>query len=342
MAHHKKIIIRGRSLKRKRHKKSKQVCFGDNGTHLEKIKHLYIIGNGFDRHHGMHTGYLQFREWLEEKAMSVLCTIDELFGYCDNNWWQYFESNLATAVTSEIVQEEVRENYPDFGSDDFRDRDWYSAEYAVENKLSEAYGEIREAFHQWVAELKIGDKNKKIELKTDDTVFLTFNYTSTLQTLYGIDEDKVLHIHGKAGTDDELVLGHGVSEDDIEKMLERDYPIDEEEGDDYVTQRAKSAAISGVYNQRKKVDEIIKKHEEWFSSLKDVTNLYFYGHSFGEVDLPYFRKILSVVNKKNVQIEVNDFNGENKASIDAFMRSESIGTEQYSIINLNDKLLIKL
>ena len=114
MAHHKKIIIRGRSLKRKRHKKSKQVCFGDNGTHLEKIKHLYIIGNGFDRHHGMHTGYLQFREWLEEKAMSVLCTIDELFGYCDNNWWQYFESNLATAVTSEIVQEEVRENYPDF------------------------------------------------------------------------------------------------------------------------------------------------------------------------------------------------------------------------------------
>ena len=38
MAHHKKNIIRGRSLKRKRHKKSKQVCFGDNGTHLEKNK----------------------------------------------------------------------------------------------------------------------------------------------------------------------------------------------------------------------------------------------------------------------------------------------------------------
>ena len=290
----------------------------------------------------MHTGYLQFREWLEEKAMSVLCTIDELFGYCDNNWWQYFESNLATAVTSEIVQEEVRENYPDFGSDDFRDRDWYAAEYAVENKLSEAYGEIREAFHQWVAELEMGDESKKIELKTDDAEFLTFNYTPTLETLYSIDENIILHIHGKAGTDDELVLGHGVSEGDIEKMLEKDFPIDEEEGDDYVTQRAKSAAINGVYNQRKKVDEIIKKHEEWFSSLKDVTNLYFYGHSFGEVDLPYFRKILSVVNKRNVQIEVNDFNGENKASIDAFMRSESIGTEQYSIINLNDKLLIKL
>ena len=163
-----------------------------------------------------------------------------------------------------------------------------------------------------------------------------------METLYSIDENIILHIHGKAGTDDELVLGHGVSEGDIEKMLEKDFPIDEEEGDDYVTQRAKSAAINGVYNQRKKVDEIIKKHEEWFSSLKDVTNLYFYGHSFGEVDLPYFRKILSVVNKKNVQIEVNDFNGENKASIDAFMRSEGVGTGQYSIIDLNDKLLNKM
>ena len=109
------------------------------------MKHLYIIGNGFDRHHGMETSYSHFRNWLEDRNLSVLCTIDELFGYCDDDWWQYFESNLATAVTSEIVQEEVRENYPDFGSDDFRDRDWYAAEYAVENKLSEAYGEIREA-----------------------------------------------------------------------------------------------------------------------------------------------------------------------------------------------------
>ncbi len=306
------------------------------------MKHLYVIGNGFDRHHGMKTSYSQFREWLEEKDMSALCTIDELFGYCDDDWWQHFESNLATAVTSEIVQEEVRENYPDFGSDDFRDRDWYDAEYAVENKLSEAYAEIRKAFQQWVRELNKGDEGKKIKIINDDVAFLTFNYTSTLEDLYNIDEKKILHIHGKAGTDDELVLGHGVSEDEIEEMLEEDYPVDEEEGDDYVTQRAKGAAISGVYSQRKKVDEIIKIHEEWFASLKDVTHLYFYGHSFGEVDLPYFRKILSVVDKKNIQIEVNDFNGENKASIDAFMQNEGISAEQYSIIDLNDKQLNKV
>lgn len=301
------------------------------------MKHLYIIGNGFDCHHGMNTGYLQFKKWLKEKGMAVFDTINNLFECCDDEWWQNFERNLATAVTSEIVNEETINNYPDLASDNFRDRDWYDAELAVEKRLSTAYGEIRNAFHQWVDELKKGDENKKIELKTDDAVFLTFNYTSTLETLYGIDENNVLHIHGKAGTNDELVLGHGVSFDDIKKMLEKVYP----DNGDMVIKRAKSAAVNGVFKQRKNVNEIIKKHEEWFSSLKNVTNLYFYGHSFGKVDLPYFRNILSMVNKKNVQIEVSDFNGKNKASIDAFMQSEGIGTKQYKIINLNDKLLKK-
>lgn len=304
------------------------------------MKHLYIIGNGFDLHHTMKTSYPHFREWLEANDTSVLYTIDELFSYCYEDWWQNFERNLASAVTSEIVQQEVQENYPDFGSDDFRDRDWYAAEYAVENKLSEAYCEIREAFHQWIADVEMGEVNKKIKLITDDAVFLTFNYTSTLETLYEIDEEKILHIHGKAGTEDELVIGHGVSEKEIAEMLEKNYPFDEE-GDDFVTQRAKDAAISGVYSQRKRVNEIIKRYEEWFASLKDVSYLHFFGHSFGDVDIPYFRKIFSVVNKKNILIEVNDYNDENKATIDSFMESEGIRKDQYSIVDLNDKLLDK-
>lgn len=124
-------------------------------------------------------------------------------------------------------------------------------------------------------------------------------------------------------------------------MLEKNYPHDEEEGEDYVTQRAKGAAVRGVYSQRKKIGEIIKKNEEWFASLKNVTHIHIYGHSFGKVDLPYFRKILSVVNKKNIYIEVNDHNDENKNAINAFMQSEGLDIKQYSIINLNDKLIKK-
>ena len=303
------------------------------------MKNLYVIGNGFDLHHGMKTSYTDFRDWLIAHESSVLDTIDELFGDCDNAWWRDFENNLATAVTSEVVKEEVREYYPDFGSDDFRDSDWHAAEYAVENVLSNAYKEIRQAFHYWVADMEIGDEGKKVKLITDDAVFLTFNYTSTLEQLYGISEDKILHIHGKVGNSDELVLGHGVSEDIIEQILEANYPTDEEEGDDYVVSNAKAAAVKGVFSQRKNVDQIISLHNEWFESLTDVTNIYFYGHSFGEVDRPYFHKILSVVDKDIVKIEVSDHNGDNKTAIEDFMRNEGVENTQYNIIELNDILI---
>ena len=47
MAHHKKIKICCRSVKRKRHRKSKRANFGDRVSRPEKAKYLYIIGNGY-------------------------------------------------------------------------------------------------------------------------------------------------------------------------------------------------------------------------------------------------------------------------------------------------------
>ena len=84
------------------------------------MKHLYIISNGFDLHHNMITDYRDFRDWLADNDSSVLCTIDEIFGYCDSTWWQHFEANMATAITSEIVKEEVSENKIGFVSPERR------------------------------------------------------------------------------------------------------------------------------------------------------------------------------------------------------------------------------
>lgn len=28
------------------------------------VKHLYIIGNGFDLHHGINSSYKDFQEWM--------------------------------------------------------------------------------------------------------------------------------------------------------------------------------------------------------------------------------------------------------------------------------------
>lgn len=302
------------------------------------MKHLYIIGNGFDIHHEIPSGYLDFHNWLDEvEDWETQMTIEEIFGYCNSNWWKHFEENLGSANTLDIAMEEVRENYPDFGSDDFSDGYWYDAEIAVEQKFEDAYNIIRCAFKKWVATLPYGLEKKKLRLIKKGSVFINFNYSLTLEKLYHIPELQVLHIHGKSGGTDELVLGHGLSVKEIESMMEAGEPTLDEEGDDFVTQRAKGAAINGVYEQRKKVDEIIKKHKEWFGSLRDVSYIHFYGHSFADVDLPYFREIFRIVNRNKVMVEANAFTDEDIKAVNSFMHSE--GIKNYKIITLTDRLV---
>ena len=304
------------------------------------MKHLYVIGNGFDLHHGVPSGYKDFRTWLERvKDWDTLTTINEIFSPCNSNWWKHFEENLSSANTLEIALEEARENYPDFGSDEFRDADWYDAEIAVEHKFEEAYEKIRAAFAKWVATLPYGNVEKKIRLKRSGSSFINFNYSLTLEKLYHIKDSQIFHIHGKGDGKGELVLGHGLSQKKIEEMMdESNKPDDEDdEGDDFVTQRAKGAAIDGVYKQRKKVDEIIRKNDSWFEGLKDVTHIHFYGHSFADVDIPYFRKIFRSVDKKRVNVEANAHSEEDKQAISRFMSSEGIAN--YWIISLNDVLI---
>lgn len=307
----------------------------------KQTKHLYIIGNGFDLHHDMKTDYQEFYQWITENDYDAYTAIDENFGYCPCDWWKHFEQNLASVDTLNIVTEEVSQNYPNFGSDDFRDADWYNAEYAVEYRLEGAYSMIRKAFHRWIDQLKGGNRDKRIKMELDNAIFLNFNYSHTLQDVYDISEEKILYIHGKAGTQDELVLGHGRSGEDIEAEMKKNEPPGnyDEEGNGLIAQRAKDAAILAVCNQRKKVNEIIKAHKDWFESLNDVSHIHFYGHSFGEVDLPYFHEILSSVDKNTVDIEVSDFNGENKTAIGFFMEKE--GITRYSSIELNDLLISK-
>lgn len=49
-------------------------------------RHLYIIGNGFDLHHGINSSYRNFRDWLYENEPTVIQDIEEAYGCCDDEW----------------------------------------------------------------------------------------------------------------------------------------------------------------------------------------------------------------------------------------------------------------
>lgn len=297
------------------------------------MNNLYIIGNGFDLHHEIPSGYKDYREWLELNNPDVLNTIDNLFGYCNSNWWKHFEESLASVETLRIAVEKTAEN-----STIERDSDWYVAENEVERMIDEAFEDIKSSFYEWINSLPHGKRTKMIYLNKDDSVFLSFNYTLTLEDLYNISPDIVLHIHGDVNSE-ELVLGHGMKIENLKKMVEGYKNIYDDSTEAFIFKRAIDSATYSVSKYRKKVEDIINKNSDWFMALENVSHIYIYGLSFADVDLPYLRKILSVVDKDSIPIEISYLTEEDKVNIIDFMESESIPKSNYNLVELNQHLL---
>lgn len=322
---------------------------------MEDIKHLYIIGNGFDIHHGRKTSYKDFYTWLSENHRSELDDIEEKIGMLDADWWSNFENNLANIDAYEISQNIAYENVPNL-LDDHVDRQWNDAQIYTEQLFEEVFDKIKSLFWQWIKHgIEQTNRNKLIELRKKDSFFLSFNYTETLEDSYGIPQHQVLHIHGNI-YDEEFIIGHGedrlsisqknaytpsVQNNSLDDDEDYENGYGEDEGLQIHEQLALDAAIDAVAGQRKPVDEIIQKNLEFFNSLAGVKDIHIYGFSFSKIDMPYLDKIASVVNLNDVLWEVSDHNKENEIKIKQFFHGHNIKEERYSIITLEDKMFNK-
>ena len=56
---------------------------------------LYVIGNGFDLHHGLPCGYADFRAWLQVNRPDVHRELIRLYGESDSDLWRDFEKGLS-------------------------------------------------------------------------------------------------------------------------------------------------------------------------------------------------------------------------------------------------------
>jgi hypothetical protein len=240
---------------------------------------LYIIGNGFDLWHGLPTSYDCFYRFAK-------ADLDELESYYHIDTtkagpWCDFEKSLGTFDWSLFY--EAHDN-TDVTAEDFRP----SAAFGLEDDLTEqadAFVEnIRKRFHEWIAEIDISTVSAMMRLSPHD-LFLTFNYTSTLQSVYGIDDERVLHIHGKSDRFDNLVFGHAETMEEEPEM--------DENGDSNRTMfsDAEGRAKYPFYALQKPVDEVIEKYRGNFESLQGVNDVTVIGHSLNEIDLPYFDEL---------------------------------------------------
>jgi hypothetical protein len=88
-----------------------------------------------------------------------------------------------TPPNYESLSEIISENISNFGSDDFRDRDWYDAQIYVEQECDDLLDDIRSGFEEWIESLEISQIRRRYKL--DRTVqYITFNYTDVLEQIY--------------------------------------------------------------------------------------------------------------------------------------------------------------
>lgn len=310
------------------------------------MKNLYIIGNGFDLHHNMPTSYQAFYNWLKNKSYyHVFSLIEKIYGCADAIWWNDFERSLGEMEMYDYAQNQTRENYPNFSSDEFRDADWYDAEYSAENEFDEMIQAVRGSFSEWINSLPPADESKKVQIEKTDSYFITFNYTLTLETLYRVPESQIWHIHGQVNGSEEYVLGHGKSYGVLEKeLLDQEPSLDSastqeeieefyRDNSDFIFDRVKDLVVYKVASIQKHVDEIISENSSHFDALEDVEKIMIYGHSFSDIDLPYFERIInSLTHYDKVRWDIVYYNEQDMENVVDFINKNAISWDNVELM----------
>lgn len=321
------------------------------------MKQLYIIGNGFDIHHGIPSRYSNYREWLEENDSDLIERLRNYYDVDEKEWWNQFELELGHPDMADYIDNTAFENEPDYGSDDFRDRDYHAGEFQAEDEIGSLVVDIKGTFTEWVGSLPAPNSDKKINLDKEDSFFINFNYTDTLQTLYNVKPTDILFIHGNVGEGTELILGHNRPYDEIDSEFAPEIPTPPDElsdedlaewyedmadsGEDYIHQSVRGEVVSQIHNLRKDTEKIIKANKETFEALKDVQTVHIFGLSFSPVDEPYLDEVVRRVNVAKTNWVVSYYSDDDKENAELFFGSKGIKNEFVNYVKLDDLLLVK-
>ena len=167
------------------------------------------------------------------------------------------------------------------------------------NSLINPILSISNYFAEWISTIKYNDikcKSDFLNLINSEDLFLSFNYTITLEYLYKIKN--VCHIHGSQG--EKLLFGHG---NDYNYFSDENYGI----------YAGTEESFQEIHDKLKKnTKEAIKQHEDFFCKLRNssIDKIFSYGFSFGEVDEIYIKYICECIDTSRVTWYLNSFDDE--------------------------------
>lgn len=252
---------------------------------------MYILGNGFDVAHGLKTSYRNFRCYLQKLHPSLLLKLGEFYDVDeDAELWKTFESTIGQ-MDVEMIEKQFSE--PNYASDDFRDGDYDDNAMLVDNEI-DFIDELKDVFAKWIASIRSGILiYKKFEFQLP-AKFITFNYTHTLELLYRIDSENILHIHGQVGQ--KIIFGHAV--DAYRWKMTRMYGPDYENIDlsewpefarDFAIEKGYDALERKLDSLCKKPDINIKNCLDFLSKLEGIERIVILGATLTNGDDDYIR-----------------------------------------------------
>lgn len=264
---------------------------------------LYIVGNGFDLHHGIASSYRAFGRHLEAVDRDTYREIERYFSVDDDFWWE-FETRLAMLDTDKLL-DDAGQFLVSYGADDWSDARHHDYQYELDRVVEAISKTLRRRFGEWIRQLIIptsGSLSGKMLPLRRDAQYLTFNYTNTLQRVYSVAEENVVHLHGTAVcTDEHLILGHGWQCTPADSL---NHAIDLSGADIRVTEG--NDIVDRYFSETfKPTARIIQEHQPFFRRLADVRKILIMGHSLSSVDLPYFRELLVHLDNDVVEWQVS-------------------------------------
>ena len=199
--------------------------------------------------------------------------------------WNHFETNLANINEDVIIEDGVN-----------IDLDLESGDVGIEDTMYEfLYQEyeyincLSKYLKEWVRTIGIRDCLPRTSMiaRHSEGFFITFNYTATLETVYKIPENKILHIHGSLRNHTpDPIIGHG----NLRRI--KDINLEIEEADKIYDEKR----LSVCKVVRDYYETTLKDVKRYIPSLSWVSKINFeeiivLGLSLEGVDMPYFRCI---------------------------------------------------
>lgn len=245
---------------------------------------LVIVGNGFDVNHGIPSSYAHFRTWLSNNDKELY---DFLERYIDvaGDWWNDFERSLSEIDIPKLIREtplEKRPRDPRFPPSFSHPASW---------RLDSVRDAISLKFTEWVKTLDGVEIKNRIELP-EACLYISFNYTDTLERVYGVEENRIVYIHGKASRGDELIYGHGKNQFVLENDVMEKYHL--HRSDDFFiagTYGDSERELTSHVSYWQKYIQIGCYYDVLRPAVAGANKVCIYGLSFSEVDYPYLQWI---------------------------------------------------